>query len=364
MNAKPELNSLVPYVPGKKVAGAIKLASNENPLGSSPLAMEALRNAEESLSVYPDGAVAGLTSAIAEFLDVSPSQIVVGNGSDEVMMLTAAAYLRRGDTTITAEHTFSQYTFVSRLFGAEVTSAPMTNGTFNLSEIRSRIDSSTRAIFICNPNNPTGTYVGKAALTAFIERVPEDVLVVLDEAYHDFTDAPDFPDGVGLVRRFPNILVLRTFSKIYGLAGLRVGYGVTSAKIAANLQKVRQPFNSNSLAQAAATAALSDRDFVKESVSNNLRGRQSIYDLCEELDLFYYQTQANFVCINVEYDAEEIYARLVTGGVTVRALGTFGLPTWIRVTIGTPEQNEVFARALRTALSEQGRRAAHDLRTG
>jgi histidinol-phosphate aminotransferase len=280
---------------------------------------------------------------------VSPDRIIVGNGSDEVLVMLAGTFFNPGDNVVTARHTFSQYAFAAALFDAEVRHGAMADGRFLLDQWHDLIDPKTRAVFICNPNNPTGRYVAHDELAAFIGRVPEDVLIVIDEAYQDYVDAPDFPRTDVLAAHHENLVVLHTFSKIYGMAGLRVGYGIANPAVIAGVQKVKQPFNVGLVAQEAATAALQDDAFVHRSREVNAAGKALLRRELTDRGFTVYPTQANFLCFHVGEDSVAAAERIADGGVTVRPLSSFGLDEWIRVSIGTAEQNALFLEALSAA---------------
>lgn len=347
---RPEIAALKPYVPGKLEPGKLKLASNENPLGASPRALEALRLAGQSVQLYPEDNAPQLVHALARRHQLEPAWLVAGNGSDEVLQMAAAAFLRPGDEALVAEHTFSVYTAVSLLFGARIKTVPMVDGANDLDAFAAAVGPRTRVVFICSPNNPTGTIVDGDALARFMAALPPQVLVVLDEAYAEFADAPNFQDSRALIRRHANLLVTRTFSKLYGLAGLRVGYGMAQPELAASLQRVRPPFNVNLLAAAAAAAALEDHDFVKRSLETNRAGRRQLEAGIAALGLRFLPTQSNFICIETGRDSLAMYDAICAGGVTIRPLKSFGLPGSIRVTVGTETQNNVFLSALEAAL--------------
>jgi histidinol-phosphate aminotransferase len=345
------ISDISPYTPGKKVGGAIKLSSNENPLGPSPLARDRFREMAEGLHVYPDKELGELRAALSRRYGLPAEHFICGNGSDELMVLAAASYLNPGDRVLTADTTFSQYAFATKLFAGELVTAPLDKGSFDLAKMAKLLDDRTRLVFVCNPNNPTGGYITHQALSDFASRIGPDTLLVIDEAYSEYADAKDFARGYELLESFSNVLVLRTFSKIYGLAALRVGYGAASPDIIAGLERTRQPFNVNGVAQAAATAALEDNDFVRRSVETNTVGKSYFYSGLDRLHLEYMPTQGNFVCINIERSADAVFDELAARGVTVRALTSFGMPTWIRVTIGTVPQNQLFMRALAEVIS-------------
>jgi len=344
------LKDLIPYSPGKLKPGAIKLASNENPLGMSPKARETFLQAADTISLYPDGACVKLKNALAEKYTLAPGNFSVGNGSDEVLVLIAGAYIEPGDNAVTSDVTFSEYTFATKLFGGTMKYAPMNEGCFQLDAIAALIDSRTKIVFLCNPNNPTGTYFTNEALRAFMKKVPQETLVVLDEAYREYVDASDFPDSVALLKEYSNMIVLRTFSKIYGLAGLRVGYGISSTQIVTDMEKTRTPFNVNSVAQATALAAIDDTEFVTRSRAVNREGKTYLYTSFDRLGLKYYKTEANFIFVYINQDCTAAFEKLMGLGVTIRPMRSFGILDAIRVTIGTPEQNEFFIRSLKSIL--------------
>ena len=350
MELREDLRDLKPYAPGKLKPGALKLASNENPLGPSPLGLEALKLAAASVHVYPDGAATALREALSASLGLPADQILLGNGSDEVLTLIAGAYIRPGDNAVTADVTFSEYHFAVRLFGGTMRHTPLKDGAFDLTAVADRIDAQTRMVFLCNPNNPTGSHFSGAALDAFLARVPTSVLVVLDEAYVHYVEAADYPDSVKLMGRFPNLLVLRTFSKVYGLAALRVGYALASPQVIGHLSVVKQPFNVGTLGQIAAKAALADTAFLEQSRAVNREGLAFWHQNFRRLGLFHYPTQANFIAVRLQRDAQAVFAAMADAGVTIRPLTSFGLNDWIRITIGTRDQNELCLKALEKAL--------------
>lgn len=355
MRVRQVVETLPSYTAGVSRPGAIKLSSNENPLGPSPLALKALQEKAEEIHRYPDKTCTALKEKLAEVHGLAPEWFVIGNGSDEVMLFIAGAFVERGVSVVTSEHTFSEYTFATRVFEGEVRYAPMREGRFQLAEILSRIDSSTRVVFLCNPNNPTGTYVSHEELVAFLHHVPKDVLVVVDEAYREYVEAEDFPRTLELLRHHPNLMVLRTFSKIYGLAGLRVGYGMARPEVIRYVERLKPPFNVNMLGQAAARAALDDTAFVERSQVLTREGKAFLYRELSRLGLFFYPSEANFVCFHLGGSSQRAFEALMERGVIIRPLDSFGLPGWMRVTVGTSEQNEAFIRALASYLTARSR---------
>ena len=362
--ARPNILAIRPYVPGKPIEeverelglkDVIKLASNENPVGPSPRAVAAMQAAAEKVNFYPDSNCFYLKEDLAQFLGFEPANLIVGNGSDELLKLIAEAFLKEGEEVIYGVPSFVEYEFVTRVMGGQIIEVPLQNLTYDLPAIAEKITSRTKLIFICNPNNPTGTIVGQKEIQAFMDQVPEDVLVVFDEAYYEYVTDAAFPDSLDYVRQGKRVIVLRTFSKIYGLAGLRIGYGIATPDIIDCLMRVREPFNVNSIAQAGAQAALEDQAWIKKVRDLNTQGRDYWYGELTAMGLEYAPTQGNFIFINLGISGAEVSQRLMKLGVIVRPGHVFGYPDYVRVTIGTPEQNERFIAALRMVLTEMGR---------
>ena len=350
MTLREDLRDMKPYTPGQLRPGVLKLASNENPLGPSPLALEAVRHALASVYIYPDGASRVLKKALAESMGIAPEQVAVGNGSDEIFTFITGAYLRPGDAAVGSENTFSEYEFAVRLFGGTMKKAPLRDGVYDLDAMAKLIEPKTRMVFLCNPNNPTGGAFLQPALEAFLQKVPPSTLVVLDEAYCHYADDAQYPKSLALLPHWPNLIVVRTFSKIYGLAAMRIGYAVASSEIITHLAVVKQPFNVNGLGQAAATAALGDREFYERSRTVNREGKAFWVQAFEKRNLFFYPTQANFIAVRLDRDSQKVFQAMADAGVTIRPLTSFGLPQWIRITIGTLEQNTLCLNALDHAL--------------
>lgn len=345
---------LIAYEPGKPVeelaremglepSDIIKLASNENPLGPSPKALAAMRDALERAHFYPDGGGWALRSAIAEKLDLERTNVVLGNGSNEIIEFLGHAFLKPGDEVVTAQHAFAVYTLMAQLFGAKTVEVPDPGYKHDLDAMLAAITPRTRQIFIANPNNPTGTLVGQEEIDAFMARVPEHVVVVFDEAYHEFLE--NAPDVLKYVREGRNVVVMRTFSKIQGLAALRIGYGLAPTKLAEVLQKTRQPFNANAIAQAGATAGLADEDHMRRTRELTNEGRAYLQKEFAGMGLEYVPSHANFVLVRVG-DGDRVFQTLLRQGIIVRAMRSYKMPEWIRVSVGTMEQNRRFIAAL------------------
>lgn len=364
--AAPGVADLMPYQPGKPVeelerelgiTDSVKLASNENPLGPSPLAIARIRTELDGLGLYPDGNGFALKQALGEMLDVSQEQITLGNGSNEILELVARTFLRVGDEVIFSAHAFAVYPIVTQAVGgvACVAAANSVDHAMpyghDLEAMRGLVNYKTRLIFIANPNNPTGTWLLEAELERFLQAIPETVIVVVDEAYFEYVIADDYPDTTKWLSRFPNLVVTRTFSKIYGLAGLRIGYGVSSETIADLLNRVRQPFNTNALAQSAACAALEDTKHVRDSVSMNLEGLQQLQAGFAAMGLESIPSVANFLTVNLQRSGLEVYDRLLRQGVILRPVDNYGLPDYLRLTVGTQQQNQRVLEALQQVLS-------------
>ncbi len=356
------IKRIIPYSPGKSSAEVMaelgiekvtKLASNENPLGPSPLAIAAMRELADGVFVYPDPECAELTNALAERLDVGSETILVGRGSDEVLHMLGLGFVNEGENLVFAAPPFAMYPITARLMGAEERAVPHRDFRHDLEAMADAVDQKTKLVFVCNPHNPLGTIVTRDEVDAFMDRMPDTCIVVFDEAYFEYVDDPEYPDTLEYVREGRRCAVLRTFSKAWALAGLRVGYGVMPEDIATVLKQVREPFNVGIMAQAAAVASLQDPDQVPRSVANNNAGKKRFYAEFEQMGLEYIPTQSNFVMVDVGMDSVECFDALMRHGVTVRTGEIFGMETWIRVTIGLPEENERFIEALRAVLEQQ-----------
>ncbi len=357
---KSHIASLAPYQPGKPIEelerefgiqGAVKLASNENPLGPSPRAVEAMRAARGGVHRYPDGACFALRERLAERLAVAPEQLVFGCGSDELIELVAKCFLGPGDEAVFAWPSFAMYPIVVQGMGAKVVRVPLdAELAHDPAAMAAAVTDRTRVVFFCNPNNPTGTSVGVEGFDRLAASLPEDVVLVVDEAYVEYVRRSDFPDAMGWVARRPATLVMRTFSKIYGLAGLRMGYGVGGAELVSYLQRARHPFNVNLLAEVAALAALDDTGHVEASRRLNAEGADYLRREFEALGYACAASDANFLLVKAGAGA---YQRLLHEGVIVRPMAGFGLPEHVRVTIGTAEENERLVKALRRHREEK-----------
>jgi histidinol-phosphate aminotransferase len=350
MKVSPDIAGITPYPPGKPleelarelgVRNAIKLASNENPLGPSPKALKAIREGLARLHRYPDGSAYVLREALAKRWKLDASRIILGNGSNEVIELLVRTFLMPGDEAIMADPTFSLYKLMVTAAHGKPVAVPLKADRHDLPAMADRIGGRTRLIFVCNPNNPTGSMVGREEVGAFLRRVPQDVLVVFDEAYGEYVTDADFPDTLEALREGKNIVVLHTFSKIYGLAGLRVGYGLGPADVVDYLHRIRQPFNTSAIAQWAALAALSDERHVARSRKNNATGRAYLSSVFDRMGVGYIPSQTNFIYFRVPKKGREIYERLLREGVIIRHIEG----NHLRVTIGVPEENLRFVRA-------------------
>lgn len=361
------VQGLSPYQPGKPVASlerelgitqAIKLASNENPLGPSPLAVESGRATLAEAHVYPDGNGFELKARLAERHGVTPDQITLGNGSNEVLELIARTWLAPGRAAVFSAHAFAVYPLVTQAMDAEARVAPALAADHpeqpfghDLDAMRARVDGDVRVVFVANPNNPTGTWLDGRALEAFVAAMPATTVVVVDEAYFEYVEENGYPDTTQWLDRYPNLIVTRTFSKIQGLAGLRLGYGVSSPEVADLLNRVRQPFNVNAIAQAAGLAALDDVEHVAKSVAINREGLRQVSAALREMGLRVIPSVGNFVTFDTGRDPGPVYEFLLREGVITRPVENYGLPGHLRVTVSTHEENDRFLEALKKALA-------------
>ena len=339
MKLKDNIASMEAYAPGKSVPGAVKLSSNENPLGPSPAAIQAASDVLNGIHRYPDGAATALKSALSKQWDLPEEHFLVANGSDEVFALLAAAWISPGENAVSCRETFSQYRYAVHLFNAQMREVSLTHGHFDLEAIGKQIDENTRIVFLCNPNNPTGTYKNHKEIERFLTGLPSHLFVVLDEAYAEFAQAPDFPDSQSLLKQFPNLIVTRTFSKLYGLAGLRVGYAVGDPQIIQGAARAAMPFNVNNLAQAAALAALTDEAHRKATLELVECEREYMTRELEKRRLCPLPSQANFVCFSLKQPVANLWSQIADRGIVLRDLASFGLSEMARYTYGTRNNN-------------------------
>ena len=353
-----------PYPPGKPIEEverelgrtAIKLASNENPLGPSPKAQEAIRNYLEHIHIYPDGGGYYLRKRLAEIQGLSSDQIILGAGSTDLIELVAKTFLSGADEALTSESAFYMYRLAIEDMGAGLVQVPMRDLTFDLPAIAHAVTARTKVVYLGNPNNPTGTMFTAEELDRFLAAIPARILVVLDEAYFEYVERPDYSHSIDSVRAGKNFLVLRTFSKVHGLAGLRLGYGMGHPELIECLQRIRSPFNASSLAQVAGLAALDDREHIARSVESNRREMKFMTGELTLLGVRYTPSAGNFLLIDTGRDCEEDFIRLLHEGVIVRPMKLYNFPTCLRVTVGVHEENEQFLEALRRVLSSPGKK--------
>lgn len=350
---------LSPYQAGKPIeelqrelglSDIVKLASNENPLGPSQTVLDACAKAAREITLYPDANGFALKRAIADKFDLQMNQLTLGCGSNDVLDLIARVFLNPNTSSVFSQYGFVVYPIATQACGARAIVTPAKNWGHDLDAMAAAITSDTRVVFIANPNNPTGTWLTKTEITNFLRRVPENVVVVLDEAYTEYVEEAEFPNGLELLAEFPNLIVTRTFSKAYGLAALRVGYAVSNSQIADLLNRVRAPFNVNSLALAAATAALNDEAYLVRSRENNSQGMRQIVDGLNKAGLNFISSVGNFITVEMPSDASAIYQKLLQQGVIVRPLAPYQMPKHLRVSIGLPEENAKFLAALAKVL--------------
>lgn len=363
--AAPGVRGLRPYQPGKPIdelerelgiQDIIKLASNENPLGPSPKAIAAAQQALADCWLYPDGNGFALKQALSEKLDVPMDSITLGNGSSDILDFAVRAFVTPADEVMFSEHSFAVYPILTQAAGAKATVVPAKDWGNDLAAMKARITDHTRLVFIANPNNPTGTWLPGEALEAFIRDLPRRTLALVDEAYFEYASHPamgaqDYPDTLRWVQKYPNLIVARTFSKAYGIAGLRVGYGVSHPDVADLMNRVRPPFNVNNAALAAATAALADTDHLARTQETNTAGMRQLEAGFKAMGLGFIPSVGNFVCVDVGRPAAPVYDALLREGVIVRPVANYGLPNHLRVTVGRPEENERFLAALEHVLA-------------
>lgn len=334
------------------IRDSIKLASNENPLGPSPMAIRAVEETLAGLNRYPDGSGHHLIQKLSGKLNISMENIVIGNGSDDIIGMLAMTFLRPGDEAILPTPSFLMYDIAVKSIGATPVYAPLNALSIDLDGIRELITPNTRMIFICNPNNPTGTIVARKEFDAFIDTIPEDIIVVLDEAYIEFVRDPNSVSAVRYAKLDRPVVALRTFSKVYGLAGLRVGYGIMPGKIAGLINRVRHPFNVNTLAQIGAAAALEDKKFIENTIRLVHEGLDFLFDSLDASGIDYFPTQANFFLVNVQRDANEVFEKMLQMGIIVRSMVSYGYPEYIRVNVGLPDENKRLMDGLKRVLGK------------
>jgi len=344
------------YVPGRSIEevqkdfGAkrwVKLASNENLLGPSPHAVAAIRKELPNIYLYPEGPCTALRKALAEKLAVSEKMVVISNGADNLILMIANAFVDEGDEVMMADPTFSVYTNVAQLMGGKPVKIKLKDYTHDLESMLKKVSRKTKLVFICNPNNPTGTTVSLGAFDYFLSKLPSRVIVVLDEAYGDFVEDAFYPNGLDYIRKKKQLIVLRTFSKVYGLAGLRIGYALGREDLVGCLYQVRDPFPVHRLAEVAALAALNDEDHVIRSIQLVYEGRRYLYQELDRMGLSYVPSQANFILINFARNAEKVFQDLLREGIIVRPGKMWGYPTFARLTVGRMEDNRRFIKTLR-----------------
>ncbi|MDD5005661.1 MAG: histidinol-phosphate transaminase [Candidatus Omnitrophica bacterium] len=356
-----DIDRINAYVPGKPIdlvqremgiKKVIKLASNENPFGVSPKAKKAIQKSLNEVFRYPDGSCYYLKNTLAKKLRLSPDNILFGNGSDEIIDIIIKTFLNAGEEVLTSQTTFVEYEIIAKANGFRENCIPLKNFRYDLDAIKNNINEKTKVIFIANPNNPTGTYVNENELSKFIKEVPKDKLIVVDEAYWDFTDVDDFPGTIDKINS-ENLIVLRTFSKAYGLAGLRIGYAVANSTFIKAMEKIRQPFNVNTLAQRAAQAVLNDDKFLEKTRKLIIAERKKIYQEFKKMNIEYVPSQANFIMFKTEMDGLALCKQLLKKGIIIRDLKQYGLENFVRVTIGKPWENKLFIRTLKKILKEE-----------
>ncbi len=354
------VQQLIPYKAGKPIdelerelglTHIIKLASNENPLGPGKKALSAIQTALPTLALYPDGNGFALKQALAEKYAVDMSQITLGNGSNEILELVARAFLTPAHEVVFSQHAFAVYPLVTQAVGATAVVVPALNYGHDLDSMLQAVTEKTRLVFIANPNNPTGTLLSQASLEQFIGALPDTCVCVLDEAYFEFVSRVELVNSIDWLKKFPNLLITRTFSKAYGLAGLRIGYGLSSPSLADILNRVRQPFNNNTLALVAAEAALTDDEHIQQTISVNAQGMQQLTDGFKSLGLEWIPSAGNFVLVDLKQAGQPVYEALLRKGVIVRPVGNYELPEHLRISVGTKTENQLFLQALTDTLA-------------
>ncbi|MGE0268365.1 MAG: histidinol-phosphate transaminase [Candidatus Omnitrophota bacterium] len=357
--AKKTVFTIKPYVPGKPIdevkrefglKEVIKLASNENPYSPSPKVVKAINNAVLQINRYPDGYCFSLRETLSRHLNVKPTQLVFGNGSDELIVMAARLFVNEGDEVINAKPSFLIYDIASKISGAKIISIPLKNFHYDLDGMKKAITDKTRIIFLGNPDNPAGTYLKQKDVERFLEGIPEDILIFIDEAYYEYVDAKDYVDSIKLLKTHKNLIVTRTFSKMYGLAGLRIGYGVANPELCDIFDRIREPFNINSIAQAAAVACLKDKIYYRNVAKKINTQRKFLYDRFTRMKIDFQPSSTNFILVNVKRDSSDVSKKLMENGIIVRDMSSWGMGQYIRVTVGTKEENRRFIEALEKVL--------------
>jgi histidinol-phosphate aminotransferase len=353
--ANPYIYKIKPYVPGKPIdevrrelglKSVIKLASNENPYPPSPKVLAAVNMAAREINRYPDGGCFLLRRTLARKLGIDDNQLIFGNGSDEIIVLAVKAFAAKGDEIIIAKPSFLIYEIASTLSGARLHQVPLKEFRYDLAAMKAKINARTKIIFIGNPDNPSGTYITQRQTEDFLRSVPKSTLVFFDEAYFEYVQAKDYPDTLSLMKKYPNLLTARTFSKMYGLAGLRIGYGIASREIIDILNRLREPFNVNSVAQAAAVAVLNDEVYYRNMAKDVQEQRQFLYRSFESMDIAYEESFTNFILVHVGGDSSQVAGALLKKGVIIRDMAAWGLKGYIRVSIGNALENKRFIQSL------------------
>ena len=354
------INDLSPYEPGKPIEdlerelgikNAVKLASNENPVGPSPKVLQSIENILKNTHRYPDGNATKLKEVIGKKFSVKPNQVTIGNGSNDIIEFIARSFLGTDDSAIYSEHAFAVYPLVVKAVGAEGIEVPAKNFSHDLDAMLDSIKSNTKIIFIANPNNPTGSFIGRAEILKFLDKVPENIIVLLDQAYFDYSSFEDSDVDFDILNNYPNLVMSRSFSKAYGLAGFRIGYSVSSEDVANYLNRVRQPFNANSLALFAAEQAIEDEEFMNKCLQLNLEQKKVLYKGLESLGFHCLPSKGNFISFDCKEDSTGLFNRLLSQGAIVRTLGVYKMPNFLRVSVGLPEENLIFLEKLQLTMS-------------
>jgi histidinol-phosphate aminotransferase len=363
MKIKPKENILKvkPYIPGKPIEdvkrelglkSVIKLASNENPYEPSPRVLRAIASAARNINRYPDGACFYLRQELSRQLKVNENQLIFGNGSDEIIVLAVRAYVGQGDEVVIAQPSFLIYEIASLLEGALVRAIPLKDFQYDLAGMKQAITAKTKMVFIGNPDNPAGTYIPRDILEKFISSVRKDIVIFIDEAYFEYVHATDYADGIEFLKEYKNVIVARTFSKMYGLAGLRVGYGIADPQLIDHLNRLREPFNVNSLAQAAAVACLKDKKYYREIFRTVEEQRAYLYQSFQSMGVRYEKSFTNFILLKVDQDSSVITKALLKKGIIIRDMNAWGMKNYIRVTIGSEKENRLLVKRLKEVLIE------------